>query len=85
MSCVFLKMCRSRALLSGWALLLVQLLVQLRAVEAVPISMDKTRVTEPEPKAEEAPASVVRPLSSGDEHVSCTKENVTHSLLVLIL
>uniref|UniRef100_A0A668AFX4 Nucleobindin 2a n=1 Tax=Myripristis murdjan TaxID=586833 RepID=A0A668AFX4_9TELE len=48
------KMCRSRVLLSGWLLIVVQLL----CVEAVPISMDKTKVKEPEQKAEDAPANV---------------------------
>uniref|UniRef100_UPI003AAB5993 nucleobindin-2-like isoform X2 n=1 Tax=Centroberyx gerrardi TaxID=166262 RepID=UPI003AAB5993 len=47
------KMCWSRALLTSWLVLLIQLL----CVEAVPISMDKTKVKEPEPKAEEPPAS----------------------------
>ncbi|XP_053298530.1 nucleobindin-2a [Pleuronectes platessa] len=46
------KMCW--VLLSSWALLLLQLL----GSEAVPISMDKTKVKEPEPKLEEPPASV---------------------------
>ncbi|KAF7648624.1 hypothetical protein LDENG_00153930 [Lucifuga dentata] len=41
-------------LLTFWVLLLVQLL----CVEAVPISIDKTKVREPEQKAEEPPASV---------------------------
>ncbi|XP_037615678.1 nucleobindin-2a [Sebastes umbrosus] len=50
------KMCWSRALLTGWIPLL---LVQMLCLEAVPISMDKTKVLrEPEIKAEEAPASV---------------------------
>ncbi|XP_074472760.1 nucleobindin-2a [Sebastes fasciatus] len=49
-------MCWSRALLSGRLLLL---LVQMLYLEAVPISMDKTKVLrEPEIKAEETPASV---------------------------
>ncbi|XP_071387990.1 nucleobindin-2a [Centroberyx affinis] len=48
------KMCWSRALLTSWLVLLIQLL----CVEAVPISLDKTKVKEPEPKAEEPPASV---------------------------
>uniref|UniRef100_A0AAQ4P1J7 Nucleobindin 2a n=1 Tax=Gasterosteus aculeatus aculeatus TaxID=481459 RepID=A0AAQ4P1J7_GASAC len=48
------KMCWSRALHAGWLLLLVQFL----CLEAVPISMDKTKVLEPEKKTEEAPASV---------------------------
>ncbi|XP_078103937.1 nucleobindin-2a [Sander vitreus] len=48
------KMCWSRALLTGWVLLLVQLL----CFEAVPISMDKTKVQEPEKKIEEPPPSV---------------------------
>uniref|UniRef100_A0AAQ4QE05 Nucleobindin 2a n=1 Tax=Gasterosteus aculeatus aculeatus TaxID=481459 RepID=A0AAQ4QE05_GASAC len=47
-------MCWSRALHAGWLLLLVQFL----CLEAVPISMDKTKVLEPEKKTEEAPASV---------------------------
>ncbi|TNN86654.1 Nucleobindin-2 [Liparis tanakae] len=47
-------MCWSRALHTGWLLLLVQLLCS----EAVPISMDKTKVQEPEKKPEEPPASV---------------------------
>ena len=51
-------MCWSRALLTGWVLLLVQLL----CLEAVPISMDKTKVREEEKKPEEIPASVVRRL-----------------------
>ncbi|KAG8001575.1 Nucleobindin-2 [Nibea albiflora] len=46
-------MCWSRALLSCWTLLLVQLL----CLEAVPISMDKTKVKEPEKTPEEPPAS----------------------------
>lgn len=49
-------MCWSRALISCWTLLLVQLL----CLEAVPISMDKTKVKEPEKTPEEPPASVVR-------------------------
>lgn len=50
-------MCWSRALLTGWVLLLVQLL----CLEAVPISIDKTKVREEaEIKTEEVPASVVR-------------------------
>ncbi|XP_028257226.1 nucleobindin-2a [Parambassis ranga] len=48
------KMCCSRALLTGWALLLVQLL----CLEAVPISIDKTKVKVPEKTPEEPPASV---------------------------
>ncbi|XP_040921256.1 nucleobindin-2a isoform X2 [Toxotes jaculatrix] len=48
------KMCWSRALLTGWILLLVQLLCS----EAVPIGIDKTKVKEPEKKIEEPPASV---------------------------
>ncbi|XP_040058038.2 nucleobindin-2a [Gasterosteus aculeatus] len=48
------KMCWSRALHAGWLLLLVQFL----CLEAVPISMDKTKVLEPAKKTEEAPASV---------------------------
>lgn len=35
------------------------LLIQLLCLESVPISIDKTKVKEPEPKAEESPASVV--------------------------
>nr|XP_019954329.1 PREDICTED: nucleobindin-2-like [Paralichthys olivaceus] len=46
------KMCWVR--LSSWALLLLQLLCS----EAVPISIDKTKVKEPETKAEEIPVSV---------------------------
>lgn len=49
-------MCWSRALVTGSVLLLVQLLCS----EAVPISMDKTKVKEPEKQPEEPPASVVR-------------------------
>lgn len=49
-------MCWTRALITGWILLLVQL----PCVEAVPISMDKTKVKEPEKTPEEPPASVVR-------------------------
>lgn len=49
-------MCGSRALLTGWILLLVQLL----CLEAVPISIDKTKVKETEKTPEEPPASVVR-------------------------
>lgn len=49
-------MCWTRALITGWILLLVQLL----CLEAVPISMDKTKVKEPEKTPEEPPASVVR-------------------------
>uniref|UniRef100_A0AAX7TCV9 EF-hand domain-containing protein n=1 Tax=Astatotilapia calliptera TaxID=8154 RepID=A0AAX7TCV9_ASTCA len=45
----------SRAFLAGWLLLL---LVQLLCLEAVPISIDKTKVKEPEKKPEEPPASV---------------------------
>ncbi|CAL8362835.1 nucleobindin-2a [Gadus morhua] len=48
------KMCRSRTALTSWLILLVQLL----CLEAVPISMDKTKLEDTEPKAEEAPASV---------------------------
>lgn len=48
-------MCCSRALLTGWVLLLVQLL----CLEAVPISVDKTKVKVPEKTPEEPPASVV--------------------------
>ncbi|XP_069553710.1 nucleobindin-2a isoform X1 [Brachyistius frenatus] len=47
-------MCWSRAFLTGWVLLLVQL----QGSEAVPISMDKTKVKEPEKTPEEPPASV---------------------------
>lgn len=49
-------MCWSQALVTGWVLLLVQLL----CLEAVPISMDKTKVKEAEKTPEEPPASVVR-------------------------
>lgn len=49
-------MCWTRALVTGGILLLVQLL----CLEAVPISIDKTKVKQPEKKPEEAPASVVR-------------------------
>lgn len=45
----------TRALITGWMLLLVQLL----CLEAVPISVDKTKVKEPEKTPEEPPASVV--------------------------
>lgn len=55
-NCAHIKMCWSQALLTSWVLLLVQLL----NVEAVPISLDKTKVKEPEKTAEEPPASVVR-------------------------
>ncbi|KAL3993030.1 caspase 6 [Sarotherodon galilaeus] len=54
-SCVHNKMWGSRAFLAGWLLLL---LVQLLCLEAVPISIDKTKVKEPEKKPEEPPASV---------------------------
>lgn len=44
-----------------WSRALLILLVQLLSVEAVPISIDKTKVKEPEKKEpEEPPASVVR-------------------------
>ncbi|KAL3065522.1 hypothetical protein OYC64_015651 [Pagothenia borchgrevinki] len=50
------KMCLSRALLTGWVLLLVQVL----CLEAVPISMDKTKVHVPEKREpEELPAASV--------------------------
>ena len=55
---MFFQMCRSRTALTSWLILLVQLL----CLEAVPISMDKTKLEDTEPKAEEAPASVVRTL-----------------------
>lgn len=42
-----------------WSRALLLLMVQLRSVEAVPISMDKTKVKEPEKKPDEPPASVV--------------------------
>uniref|UniRef100_A0A8D3BJ16 Nucleobindin 2a n=1 Tax=Scophthalmus maximus TaxID=52904 RepID=A0A8D3BJ16_SCOMX len=47
-------MCWSRTLRTSWVLLLLQLLCS----EAVPISMDKTKVQEPESQPEEPPASV---------------------------
>ncbi|CAL8352025.1 unnamed protein product [Merluccius merluccius] len=47
-------MCGSRTAWTSWLVLVVQLL----CLEAVPISMDKTKIQEPEPKADEAPASV---------------------------
>uniref|UniRef100_A0A7N8YA89 Nucleobindin 2a n=1 Tax=Mastacembelus armatus TaxID=205130 RepID=A0A7N8YA89_9TELE len=47
-------MCWRRALLAGCVLLVVQLL----CLEAVPISIDKTKVKEPEKTPEESPASV---------------------------
>lgn len=50
------QMCWSRALLTSWVLLLVHLLF----LEAVPISIDKTKVKQPETKTEEPPASAVR-------------------------
>lgn len=56
-NCPHFQMYWSRALLAGWALLL---LVQLLCLEAVPISIDKTKVKEPEKTPEEPPASVVR-------------------------
>lgn len=49
-------MCWSRALVTGLALVLVQML----CLEGVPISIDKTKVKEPEKTPEEPPASVVR-------------------------
>ncbi|XP_012706149.2 nucleobindin-2a [Fundulus heteroclitus] len=49
-----LKMCRSRVLLAGWVLLLVQL----QCSQAVPIGIDKTKVKEEEKKPEESPVSV---------------------------
>ncbi len=55
-NCPYFQMCWSRALLTSWTLLLVQLL----CLEAVPISIDKTKVKEPEKTPEEPPASVVR-------------------------
>lgn len=42
--------------MTGWALLLLHLL----CLQAVPISIDKTKVKEPESKPEEPPANVVR-------------------------
>ncbi|XP_008403447.1 nucleobindin-2a [Poecilia reticulata] len=51
---VHIKMCWSRALLTGWVLLLVQL----QYLQAVPIGIDKTKVTETEKKPDEPPASV---------------------------
>lgn len=56
-------MCWTRALITGWILLLVQLL----CLEAVPISIDKTKVNQPEKTPEEPPASVVRKLKTFDE------------------
>lgn len=50
------QMCWSRALVTGLALVLVQML----CLEGVPISIDKTKVKEPEKTPEEPPASVVR-------------------------
>ncbi|XP_034047228.1 nucleobindin-2a [Thalassophryne amazonica] len=44
----------SRVLVTSWLLLLIQLL----CVEPVPISVDKTKITVPETKAEEPPPSV---------------------------
>lgn len=48
-------MCWTRALVPGGILLLAQLL----CLDAVPISIDKTKVKQPEKQPEEAPASVV--------------------------
>ncbi|XP_058486307.1 nucleobindin-2a isoform X2 [Solea solea] len=56
MSRIHIKMCWSRVFLSSWLLLL--LLLQLQCSEAVPISMDKTKVKEPEQQFKEPPASV---------------------------
>uniref|UniRef100_A0A3Q1HQ23 EF-hand domain-containing protein n=1 Tax=Anabas testudineus TaxID=64144 RepID=A0A3Q1HQ23_ANATE len=53
-NCSRFQMCWSRALLTGWGLVLVHLL----CLEAVPISIDKTKVKEPEPKPEETQANV---------------------------
>ncbi|XP_017295545.1 nucleobindin-2a [Kryptolebias marmoratus] len=50
------KMCCSRFLLAGWALLL---LGQLQHLEAVPIGIDKTKVKEPEKQTEEVPPANV--------------------------
>lgn len=50
------QMCWNRALVTGLALVLVQML----CLEGVPISIDKTKVKEPEKTPEEPPASVVR-------------------------
>ena len=55
---MYFQMCGSRTAFTSWLVLLVQLL----CLEAVPISMDKTKIEDTEPKAEEAPASVVRTL-----------------------
>lgn len=49
-------MCWIRTPFTVWILLLVQLLCS----EAVPISIDKTKVEQPEKEAEKPPASVVR-------------------------
>lgn len=59
--CGCFQMCCGRVLLTSWVLVLAQL----RCVEPVPISMDKTKVKEPEQKAEEPPASVVRRHTRG--------------------
>ncbi|CAG5856599.1 unnamed protein product [Menidia menidia] len=50
---IHVKMCWSRAFLTSWTLLL-----HLLCSEAVPISIDKTKVKEPEKNPEEPPASV---------------------------
>ncbi|KAM9409283.1 nucleobindin-2a isoform 2-T2 [Pholidichthys leucotaenia] len=49
---VSIRMCCSRAFLTGWVLL-----VQMLCLDAVPIGIDKTKVKEPEIKTEEVPAS----------------------------
>lgn len=53
---VYAQICWSRALLTGWVLLLVQL----QHLQAVPIGIDKTKVKETEKKPDEPPASVVK-------------------------
>lgn len=78
-------MCWSRALLTGWMLLQM---LQVLCVEAVPISMDKTKVKVPEQTPEEPPASVVRGcathsfihwLRPGTKYNTCSSFFLRHS------
>lgn len=74
----------TRTLFTSWILLLIQLLIQLLCLEAVPISIDKTKVKKQEQKPEELPASVVR-IHMMDDISACSLLKNHHNFLLHII
>lgn len=70
----------TRTLFTSWILLLIQLL----CLEAVPISVDKTKVKKQEQKPEELPASVVR-IHMMDDISACSWLKNHHNCIIHII